>query len=162
MWNLKLLAASAIATTTLLAGTAWYSYSSGRQSGMSAIQMKWDAERAATLAAQAEELMKARQQEQALQSAMNRLKQEKHREATRLANDYAAVINSLHDRAPRPDSGSVPEAAGPRDDPAGCTGAQLYREDAAVLAGLARDADELRIALKQCQAVYLEMRDALK
>jgi hypothetical protein len=156
MWNLKLIAL--IATPILLVGSAWFGHSRGTQYGMSVVQSQWDAERMATQAAQAEELMKARQTEQALQALVNRTRQEKTREATRLANDYAAVINSLHDRAARPDPGGVPEAAGTGDAPSGCTGAQLYREDAAVLAGLARDADQLRLALKQCQAVYTEVR----
>jgi hypothetical protein len=36
----------------------------------------------------------------------------------------------------------------------GCTGKELYREDGAVLIGIAREADELRISLKQCYAQY--------
>jgi hypothetical protein len=126
---------------------------------MSAIQMKWDAERAATQAAHAEELLKARQQEQALQSAMNRLKQEKHREATRLANDYAAVINSLHDRPEaRAGTGGVPEGAAAG---VGCTGAGLAKRDGEFLARYGADAARLQLALNACQAAYNQVREQL-
>jgi len=157
MWNLKLIAL--IATPILLAGSAWYGHSKGVQSGMSAIQSQWDAERTATLAAQAEELMKARQQEQALQAAVNRIRQEKHREAVRLANDYAAVIDSLHDRPEaRAGVGGVPDSP---DAGVGCTGAGLAKRDSEFLAGYARDAARLQLALDACQAAYDSVRQAL-
>jgi hypothetical protein len=40
----------------------------------------------------------------------------------------------------------------------GCTGKELYREDGAVLIGIAREADELRISLKQCYSQYETIR----
>jgi translation initiation factor 2B subunit (eIF-2B alpha/beta/delta family) len=157
MWNLKLIALIAIPIS--LAGSAWYGHSRGVQSGMSQIQMQWDAERAATLAAQAEELMKARQTEQALQKAINRIRQEKTREATRLANDYASVINSLHDR-PEARAG----ASGVPDSPnagVGCTGAGLAKGDSEFLARYGADAARLQLALDACQAAYDSVRQAL-
>jgi hypothetical protein len=147
--NPRLLAITAILIS--LAGSAWLAYSKGRQSGMSQIQTLWDAERAVQLAAQAEEQMKARQTEQALQAAVNRIRKEKTREAIKLAADYAVVIDSLHDREDRPSGDGLPEGSGAGAGPAGgCTGAQLYKPDAAVLVGIARDADQLRLALKAC------------
>jgi hypothetical protein len=126
---------------------------------MSAIQTKWDAERAATLAAQAEEVMKARQQEQAMQAAIGRIKQEKHREAVRLANDYAAVVVSLQDRAEtRAGDSGVPEGASPG---VGCTGQGLARLDAEFLARYGRDAGRLQLALDTCQAAYASVREAV-
>jgi len=162
MWNLKLFGLATTITLTLAAGSAWYGYSSGRQSGMSQIQSQWDAERAATLAAQAEETMKARQTEQALQKAVNRIRQEKQREAIKLANDYAAVVDSLQHRPDRPDSGGVSEGADTGTEPArGCTGAQLSRPDATVLVGEAARADQLRLALKACIAHTAEVEREL-
>jgi hypothetical protein len=119
---------------------------------MSQIQAKWDAERAATQAAQAEQVMKARQQELALQAAINRIKQEKHREAVKLANDFAAVVDSLHNRPEAGASGGgVPEGAGAGTDAAGwCTGARLYRDHATAFAGQAALAAELQSALRAC------------
>jgi hypothetical protein len=159
LWNLKTLAVSAIAITTLAAGTAWYSFSKGSQYGMSQIQTQWDAERAAILAAQAEEQMKARQTEQALQATINRIRQEKTREATRLANDYAAVVVSLRDRPEaRANSGGVPESAG---SGTGCTGQGLARPDAEFLARYASDAGRLQLALQACQVAYDSVRRSL-
>jgi hypothetical protein len=152
--NPRLLAITAI--LILLAGSAWHGYSKGKQSGMSQIQTLWDAERAVQLAAQAEAEMKARQTEQALQKAVNRIRQEKQREAIKLANDYAAVVDSLHDRAEaRASDGGVPEGATPGAKPAaGCTGAQLSGPDSRFLAGEAQRADQLRIALRACVGAY--------
>jgi hypothetical protein len=154
MWNLRLLAL--ILTPILLVGFAWFGYSRGTQYGMSVVQNQWNQERAIQLAAQAEAEMKARQTEQALQAAINRIKQEKTREATRLANDYAAVLHSLHDRAEdRAGVGGVPEGATPG---AGCTGQGLARPDATFLAGYGADAARLQLALNACQAAYDSVR----
>ena len=153
MWNMKLWIVAAMGAAICVAGSAMYGYNKGKQSGMSQIKSEWALESAAIAAAQAEETMKARQREQALQAAANRIKQEKTREAIKLANDYAIVVDSLHDRPERPGPGSVSEGADAgTGSAAGCTGAQLYKSDAAVLARLARDADQLRLALKACVA----------
>jgi hypothetical protein len=106
--------------------------------------------------------MKARQTEQALRAAADRIRKEKQREAIKLAADYAAVIDSLHDREDRPSGDGLPEGSGAGTGPAGgCTGAQLYKPDAAVLVGIARDADQLRLALKACVAHAAEVEREL-
>ena len=162
LWNLKTLAVSAITITTLVAGTAWYSFSRGEQYGMSKIQALWDGQKLATQMEQAEQQMKARQQEQALQAAVNRIKQEKHREAVRLVNDYAAVVVSLQDRADRPSDGGVPEdSAVGTGHPGRCTGAELYLSDSRFLAREAVRADQLRLALKACLAHTTEIERQL-
>jgi hypothetical protein len=159
MWNLKLLAVYGIAISTLLAGTAWYSYNSGKQSGKAEVQAKWDAETVKTQAAQAEEMMKARQREDALMNAMTRIRQEKQREAVRLVNDYVAVVNSLHDRPEtRAGTGGVPTGAEPG---VGCTGAGLAKRDAEFLAGYSRDAAKLQLALDTCIIHSTEIERAL-
>jgi hypothetical protein len=151
MWNLRLIAL--ILTPILLAGFAWFGHSRGTQYGMSVVQSQWDAERAMQMAAMAEEEMKARQREQALQKAISRIRTEKQREAIKLANDYAAVVDSLHNREDRPRDGGLPEGDSAGAESArGCTGAELYRDDAAFLAGQANAADQLRLALKACVA----------
>jgi hypothetical protein len=162
MWNLKTLAVFVTLTTTLVAGTAWFSFSRGEQYGMSKIQALWDGQRLATQMEQAEQQMKARQQEQALQAAVNRIKQEKHREAVKLANDYAAVVVSLQDRADRPSDGGVPEdSAVGIGHPGRCTGAELYLSDSRFLAREAVRADQLRLALKACLAHSAEVERQL-
>jgi hypothetical protein len=100
--------------------------------------------------------MKARQTEQALQKAVNRIRQEKQREAVRLANDYAAVINSLHDRPEaRAGAGGVPEGAAAG---VGCTGEGLAKRDGEFLAGYAHDAARLQLALQVCTSAYDQVR----
>ena len=73
MWNLKLLAVTGTLIATSLAGTAWYAHSKGKQQGKEMVQAMWNAERLAVTAAQAEEAMKARQKEQALQTLLGPL-----------------------------------------------------------------------------------------
>lgn len=140
--------------TTLLAGCVVYAYNKGRQSGMQEVQTLWDSEKLATAQAQAEEMMKARQRESALQTLAGKLRLEKRREADRLAREYAAVIDSLRDRPEtRAGAGGVPEGADAGAEPvAGCTGAQLSGPDSRFLAGEAARADQLRIALATCIA----------
>jgi hypothetical protein len=159
IWNLKILAAAGIAIAISSAGIAWFAHSKGRASGMSQIQMLWDAERAVQLAAQAEAEMKARQTEQALQKAVNRIRQEKQREAIKLANDYAAVVDSLHDRPEnRAGAGGVPEGAVAG---VGCTGAGLSKRDSEFLAGVAHDAARTQAALNACISAYNEVKDQI-
>jgi hypothetical protein len=159
LWNLKILAAAGIAIAISHAGLAWFAHSKGRASGMLQIQTLWDAERLATQAAQAEEAMKARQREQALQNLANRIRQEKQREAIKLAADYAAVVDSLHDRAEtRAGAGGVPEGAAAG---VGCTGSGLAKLDAQLLAGYAHAAGRLQLAYDECRAKYSEIERQL-
>jgi hypothetical protein len=157
IWNTRLLAATAI--LILVAGSAWYAYESGSRSGREEVQAKWDSEKAATAAAQAEELMKARQREQALQALADRIRKEKQREAIKLAADYAAVVDSLHDRAEtRAGAGGVPEGAAAG---VGCTGSGLAKLDAQLLAGYAHAAGRLQLAYDECRAKYSEIERQL-
>lgn len=160
MWNLKLAAAIGILFTTSLAGTAWYAYSSGKQSGMSSIQSRWDTEVAAMAQAQAEEIMKARQREQALEALIKRQREEHRREANRIAREFAALSDSLRDRPEaRAGDGGVPEGADAGTT--GCTGAGLSRRDAEFLAGLATDAERAQSALRACIAHTAEIERQL-
>jgi hypothetical protein len=157
IWNTKLILVAATVISTLSAGAAWYAHSKGRQSGMQQVQTLWDSEKLATSQAQAEELMKARQREQALAKLMDRQRKEHQNEVNRVVREYAALSDSLRDRPERPadSAGGVPEGAGAGTEPAaGCTGAELYRADSEVLVGIARDADQLRLALKACVGAY--------
>jgi len=162
MWNPKLLAVSAILFITSLAGTAWYAYSSGKQSGMLQIQTRWDAERLAQQQAILDTQQKARQTEQELQAQVDKIRRGNADEKRRIAAQYERTIAGLRDRPERPSTPSVPEGAvSGTGSPSGCTGAQLYREDAAVALGIARDADRLRLALKSCIAHTAEIERQL-
>jgi hypothetical protein len=157
IWNFKILAAAGIAIAISHVGVAWYAHSKGTQSGMSQVQTLWDAERAATQAAQAEELMKAAQKERALQALIAKQRKEHQREADRLSVLYMSALDRLSDRPDRPhtDSGSVPEDARVGTVPAdGCTGAELFRPDAEFLVREASRADQLRLALQACIGAY--------
>jgi hypothetical protein len=149
--NPRLLAITIILIS--LAGSVWLAYGKGSKAGAQEVQTRWDQERAIQLAAQAEAEMKARQTEQALQAAVNRIRKEKTREAIKLAADYAAVIDSLHDREDRPSGDGLSEdSAAGTGHPGRCTGAELYLSDSRFLAREAARADELRLALKACVA----------
>jgi hypothetical protein len=159
MWNLKLFGLATITTLTLAAGSAWYGYSSGRQSGMSQIQSQWDAERAATLAAQAEEQMKARQTEQALRALVDQQKQEHRREVNRIVSRYNADIDSLRNRPEaRAGASGVPDSP---DSGTGCTGLGLSKPDSEFLVWVGGEAARTQAALRACQAAYDQVRESL-
>jgi hypothetical protein len=124
--------------------------------------MKWDAERLAVAQAIATELERVRTVEQTLRTNLTKQRKEHKYESDRLAIQYESALTRLSDRPDRPDSGGVPEGSDTGTGPAtGCTGAQLSRPDAAVLVGIARDADRLQLALDACQAAYDSVRQAL-
>lgn len=68
-----------------------------------------------------------------------------------LAAAVARLTSELSKRPDRPAGGPVPPSPA---DPVGCTGAGLYRPDAAFLVGESARADRLRVELKACQAAY--------
>ena len=151
-WKAK--AALGIAGITLLAATAWSVYSAGLRAGEARTRALWDAEVAMMAQAQAEELMKARQRERALEALVKQQREDHRRETNRIAREFAALSDSLRDRPEaRAGGGGVPESpdAGAGSAPR-CTGAELYRQDSEFLAREAARADQLRIALNACIA----------
>ena len=166
MLSLKILAltATGVLITTSLTGTAWYAHSKGKRQGEEIVQARWNAERLAVTVAQAEEAMKARQKEQALQTMLAQQRKEHQNEVRRLVSGHAALVDSLRQRADRPaDSpASVPQGASAGVKPAtGCAGSQLYRQDGEFLAGEAARADQLRLALRACIADHSEIERQL-
>ena len=159
LWNLKLLGVATITIPILLAGSAWYGYSNGRASGMSQIQTLWDAERAQQIADQAEQEMKARQKEQALQTLIDRQRKAHQNEVNRIVREYAVLTDSLRNRPDRPSDAGMPQSpdAGTGHS-TGCTGAQLYLDDSEFLAREAHRADQLRVALQACTSAYDQVR----
>lgn len=87
-----------------------------------------------------------------------RLEEERKDEMARLDARADALAAELRKRPMRPARSAAAAqgaAAGVRPAPAGgCTGAELYREDAEFLLGEARRADAIRTALNQCIAQY--------
>jgi hypothetical protein len=133
-----------------------YGYMRGEESGRLQVQAKWDAERAELESIHARDQQIAREREKLMQQTADRLRQEKDLEIRNLNARSAALNNSLRDRSSRPTNpvSAVPSTTSVGPTAASCTGAGLSREDAEFLAGEATRADELRVALKQCQAQY--------
>ena len=127
-------------------------YYKGDESGQAYVQQQWDKERADSLALYTAEVEKAREKEQNWQQAANNIRQEKDRELKNLNARATALANGLRDRQARPTDGSLSSTSGAKQG--GCTGKELYREDGEFLVRVAREADELRAALKQCYAQY--------
>lgn len=116
----------------------------GENYGAKAVQAKWDSEKAAAVTAQ-------RDKEAALQASMDKLREEKNRETAKLRRTVAALTDSLRNRPERPASGAAASAG---DGAQGCTGAELYRPDSQFLVGESARADQIRLALMQCQSAY--------
>jgi hypothetical protein len=133
-------------------------YVKGTSHGKMVVQAEWDAERIKQQEAHAKAVQESIEKQQALQADADQLRQEKDRETRDLLARNAALNNSLRDRPQRPavQAGAVSGASGAGSG--GCTPGELYREDSEVVVGLAREADEIRLALKQCYAQYEAVR----
>lgn len=125
-----------------LSMTHWKAYTNGK----AAIQAAWDADKA-------QAVIKAREKEQVLQSNADKIREEKNREIRQLNDRVAVLTDSLRKRPERPKV-SETSGAGPR----ACTGAELYREDGEFLIRLAREADEIRLAYRQCLDQYQSLQ----
>ena len=154
-------AITALLVAAILAIAGWVIHESGLAAGRAEIQAKWDQRRITDAAANVQAAMQARAREQALQSTADKIRQEKTREIADLNRRHAALVDSLRHRPDRPADylPATAQAAG-TGPAAGCGADQLYREDAAMALGIARDADLVRIALRQCHAQYQAAADA--
>lgn len=161
MWTTRTKVAAALLAATALAcavGGAWL-YRTGFTKGAASVRAEWDAERAAQLAALAEQQMKARQREKALTDALEQQRLERRREVDRIVREHQRIVDGLRNRPEaRASDGGVPEGAAAG---VGCTGQGLARGDAEFLAGYSADAARLQSALNACQAAYDEVRRAL-
>jgi hypothetical protein len=138
-----------------IAGSA--GYWRGHNAGEAKVQAAWDRERAQLAEEHAKAMAAAREKEQALQANADQLRQEMSNELKAINQRSASAIDSLRKRADRPPEGSaLPGATGAGQG--GCTPRELYRQDAEVAVRLAREADELTAALKQCYAQYETLR----
>ena len=134
-------------------------YFKGQKDGSAAVQAEWEAERIRQHQEHAKALQEAVERQQQLQMVADKLRQEKDREMRDLVARNTALANSLRDRQSRPtQTSAVPNPSGAR--PSACTARELYREDSEVVVGIAREADELRIALKQCYTQYDQVRQS--
>lgn len=148
-------AITALLIAAILAVAGWAIHASGLAAGRAEIQAKWDQQRIKDAAATMQAAIQSRAREQAAQFAADRIRQEKTREIADLNRRHAALADSLRHRPDRP-TDYLPATAQATDTgpAAGCGADQLFRQDAAVALGIARDADLVRIALQQCHAQY--------
>ena len=137
-------------------------YHTGKDSGMAEVQQAWDKEKTAQYAQYAKAMEESVEAQQQLQMGADKLRQEKDREIRDITARNTALANSLRDRQsrPAPNTSAVPSTASV--GPSACTGKDLYREDGEFLVRVAREADELRAALKQCYAQYDAARQTVK
>jgi len=149
----------AVGAAVAIGAAAVGGYHTGKESGMAEVQQAWDKEKTAQYTQYAKAMEESVEKQQQLQMGADKLRQEKDREIRDIIARNTALTNSLRDRQSRPTSSvSNPASTGSN----ACTGAQLYRQDGEFLAGLAREADELVAALKQCYAQYEAVRQMVK
>jgi hypothetical protein len=148
------ISASLIAIIVAAAG----GYFQGSEHGQAKIQALWDKEKAAQYAEYAKGQEAARAKEQELQANADRLRQEKDREIRDLNARATALSNSLQQRPSSTQASTVSGSTSTRSGVAGCSGKELFREDAESLVQIATEADTLRLALKQCYAQYDSLR----
>lgn len=143
-----------LAAVIAIGAAAAGGYHTGKESGMAEVQQAWDKEKTAQYAQYAKAMEESVEKQQQLQMGADKLRQEKDREIRDITARNTALANSLRDRQSRSSApaGAVSGAASVGQS--ACTGKQLYREDGEFLVGVAREADELRAALKQCYAQY--------
>ena len=115
-------------------------------------------------AAQAEALAAAQEEmrvrEASLQAVAAKQRKEKDREIRSLNARVDELLNSVRNRPSRGDKGGLSDNSGIGHG--SCTGAELYRDDSEFLVRVAREADEIRLAYKQCMAQYEAARQLCK
>jgi hypothetical protein len=128
----------------------------GDTAGQAKVQQQWDKEKAKLADEYAANVALMREKEQVMQGNADKLREDKNRELREANARNTALLNSLQHRPNRTESSGVSTTTSNGTN--GCTGKELYREDGAVLIGIAREADELRISLKQCYSQYEAIR----
>jgi len=135
-------------------------YYQGNTAGRAVIQQAWDKEKAEQYAAYAKGQEEARQREQEMQQAADKLRREKDAQIRDINARATALTNSLRDRQERPaKDGSV---SGTARSCSGASGAELAKGDGEFLAGYSADAARLQAALDQCVKQYNAARQTVK
>jgi hypothetical protein len=146
-----------IATVAALSGTHYKAY----KSGAAGVQAAWDAQTVLRLAQKIQQQQETRDKETQLQADKEQLRKAKNVQIAKLDSDLADALGRLRNRPDRPGQGDMPTVAGTGPSP-GCTGDQLFRQDAEFLIREAGRADRLLAYLGQCEAQYDKAREALK
>ena len=131
-------------------------YYQGNTAGRAVIQQAWDKEKAEQYAAYAKGQEEARQREQEMQQAADKLRREKDAQIRDINARATALSNSLRDRQERPAKDGA--MSGAARSCAGASGAELAKGDGEFLAGYSADAARLQAALDQCVKQYNAVR----
>ena len=104
----------------------------------------------------------ARDKEQELQTAANKFQKDAYAQINRLRTERDAALDSLRKRPSRADANSngagLSAPAGSGAQARGCTGAELFREDAELALGIGFDAEELRVEYNKLWDIYQRAR----
>jgi hypothetical protein len=131
-------------------------YYKGNSAGQAEVQQAWDKEKAEQYAAYAKAQEEARQREQEMQQAADKLRRDKDAEIRNINARATALTNSLRDRQERPTQSG--DGSGAARSCSGASGAELAKGDGEFLAGYAADAARLQAALDQCVKQYNAVR----
>jgi hypothetical protein len=142
-------------------------YDRGDAAGAARVQAQFDAFKGEAIAQSAQLIGAARAERDAMKTRFAQREKEFEREKNRIASERDALLDRLRDRAQRPAGGAggasaVPGNTGVDASAQRCTGAGLYREDAAFLVGEAARADLIRAALAACYADMDAARAAIE
>ena len=129
----------------------------GDEAGQAKVQAKWDKEKAKLAEEYAANVALMREKEQVMQGNADKLREAKNRELREANARNTALLNSLQHRPSISTQGSTVSGS-TSSGQGGCTPRQLYRESAEDFVKVAIEADNLRLALKQCYAQYESIR----
>jgi hypothetical protein len=101
---------------------------------------------------------KAREAEQSMQAAADKLRRDKDAQINSLNSRVRTLTAQLQSRPQRPSTSSITPDARLGLTAKGCSGAELYREDGEFLVREAARADTIRESYKQCTAQYEKAR----
>ena len=129
----------------------------GNSHGKAKVTQQWDKEKKQIAEAVAAELERVRAKETKIQANADKQRKAKNEELRIVTARSAAIIDGLRKRPERGDRTEMPQSAGTGGG--SCTGANLYRDDSEFLVRLARQADEISLAYKQCVAQYKALQE---
>lgn len=144
----------------ILALACFGAYKRGLHHGEAKIQEKWDAERAAIAQATQQAMQERIAAEEQLRRQADEQQKTYQQRIARLAAERNALLDSVRNRPARDRGDDMPGATATGGG-AGCTGAELYRDDAEFLIREAQRADQLAEQLSACVAQYQAARDAI-
>lgn len=89
-----------------------------------------------------------------LQQSADKARKEKRYAVQTVTADYDRIVAGLRYRTERPGGADMSPSSGDGQAASGCTGAELYRPDGALLARESLRAETIRIELKSCYEQY--------